>query len=175
MAELVSAPNSRVVSNIWKLWSVGSSPDTDRHLSHILSLQLVTPEWPNPPSPLYQQPYLPSFSTPTQPQKTVLRKGNVLLCLATRASELYIPKLRWGRECGLLPASGMNATKIEQLISHVEHDSLSFSMGELVSPPNSTVASNMRKLWSVDSSLDEDRHSSLKHRPYITVLSMLRM
>ena len=52
----------------------------------------------------------------------------------------------------LRPASGMNTTKIECLISQLEHDSFEHGMAELVSAVSSTVASNMRKLWCVGSS-----------------------
>ena len=58
----------------------------------------------------------------------------------------------------LCPASGMSTTKIERLIAQLEHDSFEHGMAELVSAFNSTVASNMRKLWCVGSS-PGSRHS----------------
>ena len=51
----------------------------------------------------------------------------------------------------LYPASGTNITKIECLISQLEHDSFEHGMAELASTFNSTVASNMRNLWCVGS------------------------
>ena len=58
----------------------------------------------------------------------------------------------------LCPASLMNTTKIECLISGFEHDSFEHGIAELVSAPNSTAASNMQKLWCVGLSLGS-KHS----------------
>ena len=51
----------------------------------------------------------------------------------------------------LCPVSGMSTAKIERLIFHLEHDSFEHGMAELVSAPNSTATSNMRKLWCTGS------------------------
>ena len=40
----------------------------------------------------------------------------------------------------VLPASGMNTTKVEYLVSQLEHDSFEHGMAELLSTPNSTAA-----------------------------------
>ena len=58
----------------------------------------------------------------------------------------------------LCPAYDMNTTKIERLISQVEHDSFEHRMTELASAPNSTIASNKRILWCVDSNPDKGKH-----------------
>ena len=58
----------------------------------------------------------------------------------------------------LCPASGMNTTKVEHLISQLEHDFFEHGMAELVSALSSTVANNVRKLWCVGSS-PGSRHS----------------
>ena len=46
------------------------------------------------------------------------------------------------------------ASDMKCLISRLAHDSFEHEMVELVSWPNSTVPSNMRKLWCVCSSPD---------------------
>ena len=58
----------------------------------------------------------------------------------------------------LCSASGMDTTKLECLISQLKHDSFEYGMDEFVNAVNSTVPSNMQKLWCLGFS-PGSRHS----------------